>query len=225
MKGYKRPAVRRLVKVVLLGPPGVGKGTQARRLSEILGVPRIITGDMLRRHVASDTPLGRKARGFMERGELVPDDLIIAMIRERLEEEDARGGFVIDGFPRTVAQAEAFETHVAPDVVVALEAAEEELIERLSGRRVCRKCQAVYHLVHDPPRRAGFCDRCGGELVHRADDTEEVIRERLRAYRRETEPLVHRYAAKGLLERVRSEGGIGEVTRKLQAVLQDRGLA
>ncbi len=131
------------MKVVLLGPPGVGKGTQARRLSEILGVPRIITGDMLRRHVASDTSLGRKARGFMERGELVPDDLIIAMIRERLEDEDAREGFIIDGFPRTVAQAEAFEAHVTPDVVVALEAAEGELIERLSGRRVCRECQAV----------------------------------------------------------------------------------
>ncbi len=213
------------MKVVLLGPPGVGKGTQARRLSEILGVPRIITGDMLRRHVASDTSLGRKARGFMERGELVHDDLIIAMIRERLEDEDAREGFIIDGFPRTVAQAEAFEAHVTPDVVVALEAAEGDLIERLSGRRVCRECQAVYHLVHDPPRRSGVCDRCGGELVHREDDTEEVIRERLRAYRRETEPLVHRYAAKGLLARVRSEGGIGEVTRKLQAVLHDRRLA
>ncbi len=213
------------MKIVLLGPPGVGKGTQARRLSEIVGVPRIITGDMLRRHVASDTPLGRKARGFMERGELVPDDLIIAMIRERLEEEDARGGFILDGFPRTVAQAEAFEAHVAPDLVVALEAPEEELIERLSGRRVCRECQAVYHLVHDPPRRAGICDRCGGDLIQREDDTEEVIRERLRAYRRETEPLVHRYEAKGLLARVHSEGGIGEVTRKLQAVLRDRGLA
>ncbi len=213
------------MKIVLLGPPGVGKGTQARRLSEIVGMPRIITGDMLRSHVASGTPLGRKARGFMERGELVPDDLIIARIRTRLEEEDARGGFIIDGFPRTVAQAEALEAYVAPDVVVALEAPEKELIERLSGRRVCQECQAVYHLVHDPPRKAGICDRCGGDLVQREDDTEVVIRERLRAYRRETEPLVHRYEAKGLLARVRSEGGIEAVTRKLQAVLQDRGLA
>lgn len=213
------------MKIVLLGPPGVGKGTQARRLSKALGVPRIITGDMLREHVASDTPLGRKARGHMERGELVPDALIIAMIEARLQEEDTRQGFVIDGFPRTVTQAEAFEALVTPDVVIALEASEEKLIDRLSGRRVCRQCQAVYHVVHDPPEREGICDRCEGELVHRVDDTKEVIRERLRAYRQETRPLVDRYEGQRRLVRVRSEGGIVAVTRELQAVLKDRGLA
>jgi adenylate kinase len=213
------------VKIVLLGPPGVGKGTQAHRLSEVLGVPRIITGDMLRKHVASNTPLGRAARGYMERGELVPDDLIIAMIQERLGEEDTREGFVLDGFPRTVTQAEALEALSTPDVVLALEASEDQLIDRLSGRRVCRHCQTIYHVVHDPPKRKGICDRCGGELYHREDDTEEVIRERLRAYREETEPLVERYEEQQRLERVRSEGGIEAVTRKLEAILQDRGLA
>ncbi|MFQ5986867.1 MAG: adenylate kinase [Thermoplasmata archaeon] len=212
------------MKVVLLGPPGVGKGTQAHRLSEILSIPRIITGDMLRGHVVADTPLGRKAKGYMERGDLAPDDLITAMIRERLREEDAREGFIIDGFPRTLTQAEAFEALVTPDVVIALEASEEKLIERLSGRRVCRECKSVYHVVHDPPKREGVCDRCGGELYHREDDTEEVIRARLRAYRRETEPLIARYEARSSLVRVRSVGGIDEVTRTLQDVLKTRGL-
>ncbi len=213
------------MKIVLLGPPGVGKGTQAHRLSEALGVPRIITGDMLREHVASDTSLGREAQGYMERGELVPDGLIIAMIQERLQQEDTRWGFVIDGFPRTVIQAEAFEALVTPDVVIALETSEEKLIERLSGRRVCRQCQAIYHVVHDPPEQEGICDRCGGQLYHRVDDTKEVIRERLRTYRRETRPLVDRYEGQGRLVRVRSEGGIEAVTRELQAVLKDRSLA
>lgn len=213
------------MKIVLLGPPGVGKGTQAHRLSEVLGVPRIVTGDMLRKHVASNTPLGREARGYMERGELVPDDLIIAMIQERLKEEDTREGFILDGFPRTVAQAEALEALSTPDVVIALEASEDQLIDRLSGRRVCRRCQTIYHIVHDPPKREGICDRCGGELVHREDDTEEVIRERLRAYREETEPLVERYEGQQRLERVRSEGGIAAVTRMLETALRNRGLA
>ncbi|MFQ5919830.1 MAG: adenylate kinase [Thermoplasmata archaeon] len=213
------------MKIVLLGPPGVGKGTQAHRLSEVLGIPPIITGDMLREHAASGTPLGREAQGYMERGELVPDGLIIAMIQDRLLEEDTHHGFVIDGFPRTIPQAEAFETLVTPDVIIALETSEDELIDRLSGRRVCRQCQAVYHIVHDPPKRGGICDRCGGELDHRADDTEEVIRERLRAYREETRPLVDRYEGQGRLVHVRSEGGIAAVTRELQAVLEDRGLA
>ena len=213
------------MKIVLLGPPGVGKGTQAHRLSEVLGVPRIVTGDMLREQVAADTPLGRKAKGYMKRGALVPDDLITAMIRERLEAEDTRQGFVLDGFPRTLAQAEASEALVTPDVVIALEASEEELIARLGGRRVCRQCSTVYHVVHDPPEREGVCDRCGGELYHREDDTEEVIRARLRAYRRETEPLIARYEARSSLERVASVGGIEEVTRKLLGVLRHRGLA
>lgn len=212
------------MKIVLLGPPGVGKGTQARRLSEALGLPRIITGDMLRSHVASDTALGREAGGYMERGELVPDELIIAMIRERLEEGDAQGGFILDGFPRTVAQAEALETLVNPDVVIALEAGEEELIDRLTGRRVCRECQAVYHVVHDPPRQEGICDVCGGELYHREDDTATVILERLHAYWRKTAPLVHRYETRSILEHVQGEGGIEEVTKRLQAVLKRRGL-
>ncbi len=212
------------MKIVLLGPPGVGKGTQAHRLSEVLGVPRIVTGDMLREHVAADTPLGRKAKGYMKRGALVPDDLITAMIRERLRAEDTRQGFILDGFPRTLAQAEASETLVTPDVVIALEAPEEELIARLEGRRVCRQCSTVYHVVHDPPEREGVCDRCGGELYHREDDTEEVIRARLRAYRRETEPLIAHYEARSTLEHVTSVGGIEEVTRKLLGVLKHRGL-
>jgi adenylate kinase len=213
------------VKIVLLGPPGVGKGTQAHRLSETFRVPRIITGDMLRQHVASDTPLGREAQVYMDRGELVPDGLIIAMIQERLQEEDTRQGFIIDGFPRTIPQAEAFDALVTPDVVIALETSEAKLIDRLSGRRVCKECQKVYHIVHAPPEREGICDRCGGELEHRADDTEEVIRERLRAYQEETRPLVDRYEGQGRLVHVRSEGGIAAVTQELLAVLKDRGLA
>lgn len=212
------------MKVVLLGPPGAGKGTQAQRLAWEVGVPYVATGDMLRRHVRKGTDLGTRARAYMDRGDLVPDDLIIAMVRRRLEEADCQGGFILDGFPRTPAQAEALAALAPPDVVLYLDVREDEIARRLSGRRTCRECGAVYHLEFDPPAEAGVCDRCGGALDQRVDDREEVVRERVRTYRRQTEPVVDRYRARSLLVEVDGSGTIPEVEARLREALREAGL-
>lgn len=213
------------MKVVFLGPPGAGKGTQAQRLAQKLKVPRIATGDMLRSHVEAGTDLGKAARDYMARGELVPDDLIVAMIRARLAEPDCADGFVLDGFPRTRDQAVALEALTDLDLALLLAVDEEEIVTRLTGRRVCRKCQAVYHREYDPPRERGVCDRCGGELYQRADDREEVIRERLRTYRERTEALVDRYRDGSLLVEVDGEGSIETVARRVREAVEERRAA
>jgi adenylate kinase len=190
--------------IVLLGAPGSGKGTQAERLVARHGLPHISTGDMLRAAIAGGTAMGREAKRFMDAGELVPDEVVIGVVRERLAEPDARDGFVLDGFPRTLEQAGRLEalldeagrglTHV-----VQFEVPEEELVARLAGRRLCRSCGKGYHVVFDPPAREGVCDACGGELYQRDDDDETTVRNRLAVYRAQTEPLVEHYRAKGIL--------------------------
>jgi adenylate kinase len=201
------------VRVAFLGPPGAGKGTQARELAREWGVPHVATGDMLRDAAAAGTPLGREAKGYMDKGALVPDDVIIRMIAERLRRPDAGRGFLLDGFPRTIAQAEGLE-HLLKDLgqplerVVYFDVSEPELLRRLTGRRVCRACQTAFHLVSAPPTKAGVCDRCGGQLYQREDDSEATVRHRLGVYARQTAPLLDWYRGRGLLVSVPGEGPI-----------------
>ncbi|HII39892.1 MAG TPA: adenylate kinase [Thermoplasmata archaeon] len=208
------------MRLVLLGPPGSGKGTQGAKLAEALGVPRISTGDILRRNVAAGTELGRKAKAFMESGKLVPDELVIAMTAERLREPDAQKGFILDGFPRTIAQAEALSKLTPLDAVVNLFLEPEELVKRSAGRRVCPKCEAVYHLVSNPPRKAGVCDRCGTALVTRPDDREEVVRTRIETYERQAAPLIQYFKDRRLLREVYASGLIDEISLRVQEVLR-----
>ena len=208
------------MRLVLLGPPGSGKGTQGERLAQALGVPRISTGDILRRNVAQGTDLGKKAKAFMETGKLVPDELVIAMTAARLKEADARNGFILDGFPRTIPQAEALGRLTPLDAVVNLFLEPEELVKRSAGRRVCPKCESVYHLASNPPRKAGICDKCGTPLVTRPDDREEVVRTRIETYERQTAPLVQYYRDKGLLREVYASGMIDEISQRVQEALR-----
>jgi adenylate kinase len=209
------------MRLVFLGPPGAGKGTQARELGHEWGVPQIATGDMLRQAVAANTMLGRDAKGFMDRGQLVGDAVVIGLIAERLDEADAKRGFILDGFPRTVGQAEGLDRLLksrdqALDAVVYFDVSEPELLRRLTGRRVCRKCQATYHVSSAPPRREDVCDQCGGALYQREDDSEATVRNRLAVYARQTAPLLQQYKDRALLVTVRGEGGMDEVREAIR---------
>jgi len=208
------------MRLVLLGPPGSGKGTQGERLARALGVPRISTGDILRRNLALGTDLGKKAKVFMESGKLVPDDLIIAMTAERLKEPDARKGFILDGFPRTIAQAEALSQLTPLDAVVTLFLEPEELVKRSAGRRVCPNCESVYHVLSNPPKKVGICDKCGAALVTRPDDREDVVRTRIETYERQTAPLISYYKERGLLREVYASGMIGEISQRVEEALK-----
>ena len=209
---------------IFLGPPGVGKGTQARRVCHERKVPQIATGDMLREHRARKTPLGLKASAFMDSGGLVPDALLIEMVADRLRVPDAAAGFVFDGFPRTLPQADALATLLgergwALTRVVYFDAAESTLVERISGRRTCPNCQAMYHVKFSPPKFAGKCDACIVDLVQRPDDREEAVRTRLQVYARDTAPLVGHYDKQGLLRRIDASGDPGAVLRAVMAAL------
>jgi adenylate kinase len=208
------------MRVVLLGPPGAGKGTQARRLAARWSVPQVSTGDMLREAVAQGTRLGLEARRYMDAGELVPDAVIIGLVRERLAQPDGQKGFVLDGFPRTAAQAEALdrllEAEGTPlERVVLFETADEELVTRLGGRLVCRDCGRNYHRTLSSPRTPGQCDACGGELYQRPDDDEAPIRRRLAVYARDTRPLIEYYRARGLLTTIAGAGTVDAVHAEL----------
>ncbi len=193
--------------LILLGPPGSGKGTQARKLMEKFGIPQISTGDILRDKKKEKSKLGQEIKDIMESGRLVSDELVIQIVEERLQAADCGYGYILDGFPRNVAQADALDQlleRIGHKItqVLNLEVNEDELVRRLTGRRVCRQCQQMYHVEFTPPKKAGICDKCGGELYQRADDTEKTIRERLRVYRDETAPLINYYSRKKLLKSV-----------------------
>lgn len=210
------------MKLILLGPPGAGKGTQAEILSHELDIPTISTGNILRAAVQAGTPTGLKAKSYMDAGQLVPDEVIIGIIRERLAESDCRKGFILDGVPRTVAQAQAMEdAGIRIDKVLSLEVSDEAIVRRMSGRRVCAKCGAPYHITAKPPRTQGVCDACGGELVIRKDDREETVLHRLEVYHAETEPLKKFYLDKGLLQVV--PGNMGTVEDTTRAIKQALG--
>jgi adenylate kinase len=188
------------MKIVFLGPPGAGKGTQAVRVCERLGVPQISTGDILRRAMREGTKTGLEAKAYVDAGQLVPDAVVIAIVAERLAEPDCAGGYILDGFPRTVPQAEALEKFASLDAVINIDIADAHLVERLSGRRVCRNCGATYHVRTLGDRTA--CEQCAGELIHRDDDKPETVLSRLEVYHRQTQPLVDFYAGRGLLKTI-----------------------
>jgi adenylate kinase len=212
------------VQIILIGAPGSGKGTQAKLLAEKLGFPHISTGDILRHAVKDGTSLGREAEPIMARGELVPDDLMVGMIGERLEKGDVEKGFILDGFPRTVAQSEKLDTLLAGNgkgsvAVLNFLVPDEQIVRRISGRASCPSCGAVYHLENFPPKQPGICDRCGAGLVIRPDDTEEAVRKRLEAFRRQTLPVVDRYRAAGKVVDVDGMGSVGEVFERIEKLL------
>jgi adenylate kinase len=211
------------VRLIFLGPPGAGKGTQARELAREWSVPQIATGEMLREAVAAGTPLGREAKRIMETGALVPDDVMVGLIAERLRQPDAGGGFILDGFPRTIAQAEALDRLLKDleqglDAVVYFQVAEPELLRRLTGRRLCRQCQTAFHMVSAPPQREGVCDRCGGELYQRDDDSETTVRHRLQVYERQTAPLLDYYRDRDLLAPIQGEGTVDAIRDTIRRV-------
>jgi adenylate kinase len=212
-------------RVIFLGAPGAGKGTQARRLAAASGVPQVATGDMLREAVAEGSPLGREAKRYMDTGALVPDQVVIGLVDERLARPDARRGYVLDGFPRTVAQAEALDELLRRrgqelDRVIFFDVSRDELLRRLTGRRVCRQCGAAFHLVSAPPKAAGRCDQCGGELYQREDDAESTVARRLDVYQTQTAPLLDYYRQRGLLARVGGEGSVDAVAAEIQKAVR-----
>ena len=208
------------MKLILLGAPGAGKGTQAEILCKKLGIPTISTGNILRAAIKEGTPTGLKAKSYIDAGKLVPDEVIIGIVHERLAQNDCKSGYILDGVPRTIAQAEALEkAGIGFDAVVSIEISEEEILRRMSGRRVCEACGSSYNVVSIPPRVEGICDNCGGKLIQRKDDTPETVRERLKVYHTETEPLVDFYAARGLLRPVRSDDTKEGTTQAILAAL------
>lgn len=217
------------MRVILLGPPGAGKGTQAKKMEAEFGIPQLATGDIIRLAIKEGTEWGKKAEPFVREGQLVPDEVVVGVIKERLSRDDVRSGFILDGFPRTLRQAEALEEILRElgtsiDVVLYFNIPAEELVRRLSARRVCENCQTPYNLISSPPRSDEVCDRCGGRLVQRLDDTPEVIRKRLTVYEEQTKPLVAFYSQKGLLAVVPASGSIEEIHARVKAILIQRKL-
>ena len=212
------------MRLVLLGPPGAGKGTQARALAALWGIPQVSSGDLLRAVVREDSDLGREAASYMDRGQLVPDELVLKLIAERLKNKDARKGFILDGFPRNVSQAEALgkgldKAGLKLDKAVAVIVPDEEIVKRISGRRTCAKCNAMYHVIFEPPAKPGVCDKCGGELYQREDDAEETVRERLKVFAEATRPLLDHYDRLGLLGQVDGVGRTDEVEKRIIAAV------
>ncbi len=213
------------MRVVLVGPPGAGKGTQAQFIASHLAIPKVSTGDIFRYNVSAGTGLGRQAKAFMDRGDLVPDEVTVAMVASRLQEDDSLSGFLLDGFPRNLPQAETLKKLLADwglrlDLVLELVVDHDEVIRRLSGRRTCRKCGRVWHVAFDPPSVTGKCDECGGELFQRDDDREETIRHRLEVYEQQTQPLISYYADEGILLGIDATGPVEDVTERALVALR-----
>jgi adenylate kinase len=213
------------MRMVLLGPPGGGKGTQAQKLIEKYAIPQVSTGDLFRAAVKNQTELGKKAKEYMDKGSLVPDEIVIGMVKERLAKDDCKKGFILDGFPRTIAQAEALdkmlpELKMKLDAVVEIEVPDVEVVKRLSGRRTCTKCGAMYHVEFNAPKVAGKCDKCGGDLYQRDDDNEKTIKSRLDVYHNQTSPLVGYYQKKGIFKKVAGLGDISEIFSKVVKALE-----
>ncbi|XXM71691.1 adenylate kinase [Lysinibacillus sphaericus] len=212
------------MNIVLMGLPGAGKGTQAEKIVEKYGIPHISTGDMFRAAIKDGTELGLKAKSFMDNGDLVPDEVTIGIVRERLSKEDCEKGFLLDGFPRTVAQAEALENILADlgkkmNYVINIDVDKDILMGRLTGRRICKECGATYHLVFNPPKEEGVCDRCGGELYQRADDNEETVQNRLEVNIKQTQPLLAYYEDKGYLKNIDGQQDIDKVFADIDVLL------
>ena len=208
------------MKLILLGAPGAGKGTQAEILSGKLGIPTISTGNILRTAIKDQTPIGMEAKSYMDAGKLVPDSVIIGIVAQRLEQPDCQGGFILDGVPRTIGQAEALDAAgITFDHVLSIEISDEEIEERMSGRRVCQSCGAPYHVKAKPPKQEGVCDSCGGPLVQRDDDKPETVRKRLEVYHAETEPLKGYYEGKGILTPVANQDTIEGTTKVIMEAL------
>lgn len=215
------------MNMIIMGPPGSGKGTQAARITEVYKIPAISTGDMLREAIAAGTQMGLAAKSFMDKGELVPDDVVIGIVRERLKADDAQNGFLLDGFPRSAVQAEALGEMLAGeaktlDLVLNVAVPDDEIIRRLSHRRVCPQCNAVYHLDHQPPKVAGLCDKCGTDVIQRDDDNEATIAHRLEVYRNNSEPLIEYYRKMGRLAEVSGLKSIDEVFGEVRALVEGK---
>jgi adenylate kinase len=218
--GSRPSGVPNQVRLVLLGPPGAGKGTQARALAALWGIPQVASGDLLRAVVREDSELGREAASYMDRGQLVPDELVLKLIAQRLRDKDVHKGFILDGFPRNVLQAEALAKGLDRfglklDKAVAVIVPDEEIVKRISGRRTCAKCNAMYHVAFEPPAKPGICDKCGGQLYQREDDAEDTVRERLKVYAEMTRPLLDHYRRLGLLEQIDGVGRTDEVEKRI----------
>ncbi|KUO21132.1 adenylate kinase [Streptomyces dysideae] len=214
------------MRIVLVGPPGAGKGTQAAFLAKNLSIPHISTGDLFRANISRQTELGKLAKSYMDAGNLVPDEVTIGMAKDRMEQPDAEGGFLLDGFPRNVSQAEALDETLQSesmklDAVLDLEVPEEEVVKRIAGRRICRKDSShVFHVTYSAPKKEGVCDVCGGELYQRDDDSEETVRKRLEVYHTQTEPIIDYYKAQGLVVTISALGKVEEVTARAMEALQ-----
>lgn len=208
------------MKLILLGAPGAGKGTQALKLVDHYSIPQISTGDLLRAAVADGTDLGKQANEYMTAGKLVPDEVVIGLIEERLKEDDCQSGFILDGFPRTVAQADKLKEITDIDAVVNVDVDTSILVDRLTGRRTCKNCNAMYHMVFNPPKQEGVCDACGGELYQRSDDNEETVTKRVETYSENTAPLIDYYKETDKVKDVNGQGGIDEIFQNILKVLE-----
>ena len=215
------------MRLVLLGAPGAGKGTQAKMLIEKYKIPQISTGDILRKAVADSTPLGKEAKVIMDKGELVPDKIVLGLVEERVKQDDCKKGFILDGFPRNTAQAEALDkmlnaTGLPIDSALSVDVPKDDLMKRLTGRRTCKNCQQMYNVYYSPPKKDVVCDKCGGELFQRGDDKEDTIKKRLEVYDAQTAPLIDYYNKKGILKSVMGVGNIDEIFNKVCALLEGK---
>ena len=212
------------MKIIMLGAPGAGKGTQAKKLSEKYGIPHISTGDIFRANIKNNTELGQKAKGYMDAGQLVPDELVVDLVVDRIKEQDCFKGFILDGFPRTIPQAESLDAALsrlgeAVDYAINVEVPDENIVKRMGGRRACVGCGATYHLVYAAPKKEGICDNCGAELILRDDDKPETVQKRLGVYHEQTQPLIDYYTKKGILKEVDGTMDMGDVFKAIVEIL------